>query len=112
MATKGFGQPVEEALPVVMDLRGLAVHEVGRSDDVAPEDLADALVAEADAQDRELAGQGADGVQRHAPVLRASRSRRNQQGVGSLRPDPLDVDGVVAEDDGAAPSSPSSWTRL
>ena len=40
-----------------MDLRGLAVHQVGRLDDLAPEGLADALVAQADAEDGDLAGE-------------------------------------------------------
>ena len=41
---------------------------------------------EADAEERDLPGQLADGGQRHAPVLGASRSRRDQDGVGLLRP--------------------------
>ena len=54
---EGVGEPGEEALAVVVDLRGLAVHQVRGRHDVAAEGLADALVAEADAQQRDLPGQ-------------------------------------------------------
>ncbi len=103
MATKGFGQAGEEALPVVVDLRGLAVHEVGGRDDLAAEGLPDALVAEADPEERDLAGQLPDGVQADAAVLGSARSRRDEHGVGALGPDAGHVDGVVAEDDRVGP---------
>ena len=66
---------------------------------LAAEDLPDALMAQAHAEQRDLPGQLADGGQRHAPVPGPSRSRRDQHRVGILGPDPGDVDGVVAEDD-------------
>ena len=41
----------EDGPAVVLDLAGLAVHELGGADDVAAEGCADGLVAEADAED-------------------------------------------------------------
>ena len=46
------GQAGEHARAVVADQRRLAVHHLGRAHDVAAEDLADALVAEAHAEHR------------------------------------------------------------
>ena len=42
----------EDALAGMMDRRGLAVHQAVGADDIAAVDLADGLVAEADAEDR------------------------------------------------------------
>ena len=48
-------QPGEHALAVVVDRRRLAVHDPRGAHDLAAEGLADGLVAQADAQDRDLA---------------------------------------------------------
>src|SRR5688572_28055838 len=48
----------EDAAPVVLDRRRLAVHEARRADHLASEDLADALVAETYAEDRDPAREG------------------------------------------------------
>ena len=53
---EGIGQAGEDAGAVVVDRRGLAVHEPVRADDIAAEDVADALVAEADAEKRRVSG--------------------------------------------------------
>src|SRR5689334_15040024 len=45
----------EHALAAMVDLRGLAMHDLARAHHLAAESLADALVAQADAEDRELA---------------------------------------------------------
>jgi hypothetical protein len=91
------GEPREEALPVVVDLRGLAVHEVGGGHDLTAVGLADALVPEAHAEQRDLAGQLRDGRQAHPTVLGPAGPGRDEHGVGRLGPDARDVDGVVAE---------------
>jgi hypothetical protein len=72
---------------------------MGGADDRAPEDFADALVSEADPEQRDLTRQLANGRHGDAAVLRPSRSRRNQDSVGLLGSDPRHVDGVIAEDD-------------
>ena len=54
---------------------------------------------EADAQDRELAGQLAHHGQADAGRLRAPGAGRDHHGVGLGPADGLDVDGVVAMDD-------------
>ena len=47
------GQAPVDALAVVVDQRGLAVHDPVGADDLRAEGVADALVAEADAQQRD-----------------------------------------------------------
>src|SRR5947209_5074463 len=50
------GQPGEDAAAAVAYGAQLAVHRPGGAHDLAAEDLADDLVAEADAEDRQVAG--------------------------------------------------------
>ena len=69
------GQTGKETLAVVMDLRGLAVHEVGCLDDLATVGLPDALVAQAHPEERNLAAELANGIEAHAAVLGPSRPR-------------------------------------
>ena len=66
-----LGQALEHALAGVADGRQLAVHGLGRADHLAAVDLADGLVAEADAEQRDLA----------APAL-AMRSRQMPASLG------------------------------
>ena len=100
---EGIGQAGEDALAVVVDLRRLAVHEVGGRNHLAAVGLADALIAQADAEDRDLAGQLVERRQGDAAVFGAARPGGDEDGVGPLRPDALHVDGVVAEDEGIGP---------
>ncbi len=72
---EGAGQAGEYALPPVVDLGGLTVHDVPGADDVSAEGLADALVAQADAQDRDLAGETFDGGQRDARFIGGAGTR-------------------------------------
>src|SRR5690349_2224198 len=87
-----------DALLVVEDLRGLAVHDARRAHDAAAEHLTDALVTEADAEDRNLAGEPMDDIHRDAGFVRRARTRRDRDRVGRLRGDRLERDGVVALD--------------
>ena len=67
----GAGHP-QHADIVVVHRAGLAVHDAaGRPDDGAAEDLADALVPHAHAQQRKVGAQLPDNLQRYAAVLRA-----------------------------------------
>ena len=59
---EGAGEAGEDILAGVEDGRGFAVHEARGADDFAAEDLADALVAEADSEDGDFSAEFADGV--------------------------------------------------
>ena len=59
---EGAGEAGEDILAGVEDGGGFAVHEAGGADDFAAEDLADALVAEADSEDGDFSAEFADGV--------------------------------------------------
>ena len=85
------GEPGEHAGALVVDLRGLAVHDRRRPHDVAAVDLADALVAEADAR-----GSGT----RPAKVVMTSLDRPASSG----RPGP----GLMSTASGARASMSSS----
>lgn len=57
---EALGESAEEVFSVVGDGGGLAVHEAVGADDFSSEVLADGLVAEADAEEGDLAGEGFD----------------------------------------------------
>ena len=70
------GQAGEDALAVVADPRGLAVHELGRGDDAPAVDVADGLVAQADPEHRQpLRRRGGDERLHDAGVLRPAGTR-------------------------------------
>ena len=50
---EGIGHAREKVLAVVLDGGGFAVHHAVIDDDLRAEDMADALVAEADAKERQ-----------------------------------------------------------
>ncbi len=73
----------------VEDAGDLAVHRRGRADHLAAECLADRLMAEADAEDRDFARGGGDQVQADAGLVRRAwagrqhdRFRLAREGVG------------------------------
>src|SRR5438477_6655628 len=71
IARRGQGtlQTPEDPVPAVRHLRELAVHDPRRANDPAAERLSDRLMAEANAEDRNLTGEALD--ERHAdPGLR------------------------------------------
>ena len=59
---EGAGEAGEDILTGVENGGGFAMHEARGADDIAAEDLADALVAEADSEDRDFSAEFADGV--------------------------------------------------
>lgn len=93
-----IGQSLEEVGVVVEDRRGLAMHQVRGAEDAAAVDVPDGLVAKADAEQRLLAGEGADHVAGHAGFGGRTRTRRDHHAVRIQRERFLDRDLVVAED--------------
>ena len=74
MAVNGEGTPAKISVPSWEMRADLAVHRRRRADDLAAERLADRLMAEADAEDRELAGGGGDQVEADAGLVRRARA--------------------------------------
>ncbi|MNT40235.1 hypothetical protein D3C72_1765360 [compost metagenome] len=92
------GDVAEHADIVVRHRRHLAVHQLLGVDDLAAKGLADALVAETDAHDRQLAGEVVDGRHRDAGFVRRARAGRQHQVLRRQRLDFFQRDFVVAED--------------
>ncbi|RUS28021.1 hypothetical protein BC938DRAFT_482456 [Jimgerdemannia flammicorona] len=89
----------EEALSIVLDGGGLAVKDLARVADCAAKDLEDALLTEADAQNRDLAGEVRDNFARDTGVRgRVARSRGDDNVARVPRLDVLDGGLVVAID--------------
>ena len=70
-------QAVVNALAVVVDRAGLAVHEAFRANDRPAERLPDALMTEADAEDRDGAGEAVYELDTHAGFVGCARTRRD-----------------------------------
>ena len=66
----------------VTDLAHLAVHGLGRADDAPAKGLADALVAEADAENGERPGGASDQVEADAGAVGITGARRNYDALG------------------------------
>ena len=64
---EGPGEAAEDALPFVLDRRRLAVHQAARAHDAPAEGVADRLVAEADAEERDA--RAAEGVMKLARAI-------------------------------------------
>jgi hypothetical protein len=72
----------EHALAIVADARDLAVHHVLRPHHFAAERLADRLVAQAHAQDRDLPGQAPEQLEGDSGLGRRARPGRNHDAPG------------------------------
>ncbi len=108
-----LGQPGEHAGPAVVDERGLAVHDLRGPHHVAAEDLADALVAEAHAEHRNLRpAKRVMTVVGEPGVLGAARARADEHAVGLELAISSMVSASLRCTTGSAPSSPRYWTRL
>ena len=92
------GQAGEDALAVVRDGAGFAVHEVLGADDLAAEGLADGLVAEADAEDGDFAGHVPDERHEDAGFAGRAGAGREQNAFGLECLDLFDGQLVVAAD--------------
>jgi hypothetical protein len=87
MVAGGFeriGNIPKERIAVVLDGRGLAVHQAGCPDNFAAKDLTDALVTEADTQDRNARPKLADDIPRNTSIRGIARTRGNDN-MGGLQ---------------------------
>ena len=92
------GQAAEDALPVVKDRRRLAVHDPFVPHHLAAEHVADALVAQADAERRHRFGEPPDQLVGDARLARRARTRRDDEVRGLQRGHLVRRDLVVAND--------------
>ena len=95
---EALGEVFEHIGVLVKNGRGLAVHETVGAHDVAAEVVADGLVAEADAEDGFLTGEGLDHVERHARLGGRAGAGRDEHAVGVKGERLGRRDLVVAED--------------
>ena len=85
MVTRGgerVGETLKNGPAIVGDLAGLAVHDFRRKPHLAAEGLPEALVAQADAENRQTAGEFADQLQADARLRRRLRPRRDDDALG------------------------------
>ncbi len=97
-AFEGVGQSFVDGLAVVMDQAGLAVHGQARPVHYAPEDVADALVAQAHTQQGHPASEMAHHVVGDTSLERRARPWRDDDVAGRQRLYFLQADAVVAID--------------
>ena len=69
-------------MPVWVIVLNLAVHRLRRADDLAAERLADGLMSQADAEQRDLAGRGGDQVEADAGFGRRAGAGRQHDRLG------------------------------
>ncbi len=91
-----IGQLAEHALVVVVNRRDFAVHQRFGAYGVAAEGLADGLMAEADAHNRQFAGEMADGVYRNTGFFGGAGAGADNEIVGRECGDFVEGDVVVA----------------
>jgi hypothetical protein len=94
----GASKTGEDALAVVLDLAGLAVHQALGADHLAAEGLADGLMAQANSKDGHFAGHVADQRNQNAGLAGRARAGREQNALGLERLDLFDGQFVVAMD--------------
>src|SRR6185437_6491014 len=106
-AGHGLREVAEDAAIIVLDRRGLAVHELGGTDDLGTEGRADGLMAEADAEGGDLLvgrqrGEALDERDEDAGVLRCAGAGREDDSRGAQGDNFVGGDLVVAFDDDLA----------
>ena len=89
----------EKARGIMMDGGGDAVHGFCCAGDDGAERLADALVAEANAEDRDFAGKSADNIERGACLVRAAGAGREDDRVRREACEFSGIDRVIAAHD-------------
>src|SRR5262245_1608484 len=93
-----LGDAGEHAFASVMHLRQFAVHQRRRAHDAAAIDLADGLMAEADAEDRHGRAGALDKLEANPGAVGIARSGRKYDRLGGFRQDLVHADLVVAID--------------
>ena len=89
------------------------MHQPIRAHHLAAEDIADALVPQADAEQGSRCAEGADHVIGNARLVRRARARARSRCVSGLQSrDFLHVISSLRFTTISAPSSPKYWTRL
>ncbi len=94
---EGVGHAFEEVAAIVVDGRGFAVHEAVGADDVAAEDVAHTLVAEADAEGGDGGAEGFDDVVGQAGLAGRTGAGRDDDAGRGEGADLVEGDLVVAE---------------
>ena len=95
---EGLWHAFEDRLACVPDFGNFAMHEPTSAHDITPEDMADALVTEADAQDWNALTKGADHITADARFLWSTRAWRDTNMVGPLFSDLFQGNLIVAMD--------------
>lgn len=81
-----------------MDRAGLAVHHLAGANHITAKGLTDGLVAQADAEDRQLAGEVQDGLDGDPGLARRARARGDDDALGLEGFDLGDGHFIVAND--------------
>jgi len=109
---EGIRQPREHPFAVVLDRRGLSMHEPRCADDVAPKHLPDALVAEADAEQRRFFAEPAVTSLLMPASVRVQGPGEITMRSGFIAAISSSVISSLRFTTSSAPSSPKYWTRL
>jgi len=70
-----LGQPGKQPASIMIDCRGLTVHQTARPHDLASKHLHNRLMSEAHPEHRDRSGEGADHVHGHTRVVRSAGTR-------------------------------------
>src|SRR3990172_11266766 len=98
---KGVLKAGEDRWTIMVDRRGLAVHQASGSHDLAAECGADALMAETDPKDRDLSGKPQDQIAADAGFFWGLRTRRDHDPIRPELGKLLEGYLVISEDLGA-----------
>lgn len=93
---KGGGYSGKEPLSIVIHGRSLSMHEPIRSHDIAAENLANALMPQANAEERQFARKLADDFATDTGIVRCARTGRNADALGRLLSNLIDRNLVVS----------------
>src|SRR5581483_12291045 len=88
--------PLEKTAISVANQRSLSVHQLRSTRNLRPENLGNALMAEADAKNRDFKSKFFNQCWTNSGVLRAARARRNANALRAHRPCLFHRDLVVA----------------
>ena len=88
-------QTFKDARPVVVDLRGFAMHQLGSARDHAAEGFGDRLVSKAHTENRDRRSQRADELYRDPRVARHAGAWRDHDEVRRQRTDLFDAGDIV-----------------